>query len=116
MEQLKCPNCGGNINRAKMVCEYCGTQFKKDHETNDYLRIETFRPGIEVLKARIIIPHGFVCEMGEEDVATLARKEMVKQIAESLDVYMDVRSSFDIARFEHHIEGQIRVARPDYRF
>ena len=25
-EALKCPNCGGNINRERMVCEYCGTQ------------------------------------------------------------------------------------------
>jgi len=27
LEQLKCSNCGGSINRGNMVCEYCGTEF-----------------------------------------------------------------------------------------
>lgn len=30
IEALKCPNCGGNIDRSRMICPYCGTQFKKD--------------------------------------------------------------------------------------
>lgn len=29
IEQLKCPNCGGNVDRERMICPYCDTQFKK---------------------------------------------------------------------------------------
>lgn len=41
LEPLICPNCGGGINRDRMICEYCGTKFKHDLDSQ-LLRIETY--------------------------------------------------------------------------
>ena len=43
-----CKHCGGRINVAKMVCEYCGTQYADDSLRR--IKIETVHPGQHTIR------------------------------------------------------------------
>lgn len=119
MEQLKCPNCGGNVDRSRMVCPYCGTQFKKDFDPCGVsIYVNRFDPQIEILKGRVILPEE-VLHINETDAVGLyehAVKCLAEQMAKGLTPLMEIRQSYDPARMERHVTGIVRALRPDYRF
>ena len=41
------------MNRVKMICEYCGTQFRED---KNEIRIMAYQPGIHTLQACAVVP------------------------------------------------------------
>lgn len=112
-EQLKCPNCGGNIDRTRMICPYCGTQFKKDPET---IHIARWEPQTEVLKGRFIIDAYMLHTLGAEKSTEIAVRELSKSMAEHLAQMMEIRTEYDPHTNEYKAEAQVRVLRPDYRF
>ena len=114
MEQLKCPNCGGNVDRVRMTCPYCGTQFKKDEP--DVLRIATYTPGTEVLKSYIVLDEMVFNQLGRENASEMIVREMSRKIADALIPFMEVEVQHDLRRLEAHVCSRVRVLRPDYRF
>ena len=114
MEALKCPNCGGNIDRSRMICPYCGTQFKRDEP--DVLRIATYTPGTEVVKSHIVLDECFLDQLGKETTSEMIVREMSRKIADALIPFMEVEIQHDPRRLEEHVTGRVRVLRPGYRF
>ena len=115
MEQLKCPNCGGNVDRERMICPYCGTQFKREHDPN-ILRIETYNPRTRVLETKVMFSEHELNMLGIENASEIMVHEMAKKIANSLVPFMEVKTSYDPQRFEHILRARVRVLEPDYRF
>ena len=92
MEKLKpliCPQCGGTINRARMVCEYCGTTFKDE---NNEIRVVAYRPGVHVLSSSVAIPKEYIVREPEE-MAKYAIEQMAKKYANGIAQFMDVRTT-----------------------
>ena len=115
VKPLKCPNCGGNINRSKMVCEYCGTQFKKDIDPN-VIRIETFHPQTEVLRGTVMLSAEEVYLIGKEDSAKMATEVLADKLAQAIAPFMEIHTQLDPKTLTYRFDGRVRVLRPDYRF
>lgn len=114
MEQLKCPNCGGNIDRSRMICPYCGTQFKNEY--NDIIRIETYNPRVVPLKATAMLDESFIKTIGKENASEILVREMARNIADSLIPFMEVYTSYVPERCEYRTDARIRVLKPECRF
>ena len=115
VEPLKCPNCGGNINRSKMMCEYCGTQFRRDIDTN-VLRIETFNPKMEVLKGTVMLSEDEVYHLGADESARMATEILASKLAQAIAPFMEIHSERDPRTMQCRVDGRVRILRPDYRF
>lgn len=116
LKPLTCPNCGGKINAARMRCEYCGTQFKRDE--GPVVRIEAVRPGVKTLRANVAI-HDYYLRSGwmDDDVLRkLVGDEMSHQLARALVPMLDLKVGHDLERMEAVVRGRIRVLEPGYRF
>ena len=114
LKPLICPNCGGRINAARMKCEYCGTQFKRDE--SPVLRIEEVRPGVRTLEAKALIPEHFIMDLGDDAIRSIVRDQMSRQLAEALVPMLDLKVGHDPALMEAVVRGRIRVLEPGYRF
>lgn len=115
VKPLKCPNCGGNINRSKMICEYCGTQFKRDVDQN-VLRIETFNPKMEVLKGSVMLSEDEVYHIGADESARMATEILASKLAQAIAPFMEIRYERDPRTLQYRVDGRVRILRPDYRF
>ena len=114
-EALKCPNCGGNINRERMVCEYCGTQFKQDY--NPYVvSVCKFEPKVDMLETRILLDDRAFEMMGREDASEYAIRMMAQKLADAVVPYMEVHQYFDPEKLQWNYQSRVRILRPDYRF
>ena len=115
MEQLKCPNCGGNVDRERMICPYCGTQFKRENDQS-ILRIETYNPRMEVLGGTVMLDDRFVDMVGIEDASQMVINELAKKVADSIAPFMEVQTTPDFERCGVMVSARVRILRPDYRF
>lgn len=116
MEQLKCPNCGGNINRSRMICEYCGTQFKEDKD--NILHFVRCEHRIDVLGSRISIPASFFhnYEFNSKEAAEYVTNYFASEFAKSMRPYLDMNTSFDMDELAYVVNAQVRVVRPGVEF
>ena len=108
MDNLKpmiCPQCGGAINRATMICEYCGTRFKEDESG---VKIEMLRPGVRVLRTTVEVPDEFMYS-SPKDAAAYAIERMAEQFAECIAPYIDVKMQVDPAVFKTRFYATLRV-------
>ena len=116
---LVCPQCGGSINRATYICEYCGTQFKKEHDACEPIQFEVLRPGTHVFTSQMRIPEEMVHCMGAKEAGELALRRMAEEFAECLIPYMDIKTYKDEAdykRLSTTVKARIRVVEPTYHF
>lgn len=116
MEQLKCPNCGGNIDRERMICPYCGTQFKREEYEQNILRIEAYNPQVEIFKGKIILDRRYVAAVGVEEASKMAVHEIARKVADSIAPFMELNTEFDARRLETVVSARVRILRPDYWF
>ena len=119
MKELKpliCPNCGGTINSARGVCEYCGTHFDTgimQIELSAYpARTSILGAGQkmsqEVLRSmRRLHPDTWTAEIME-----ILAHQMAKQLIPFIE--MDIHTN--PADLTAEIDGRLRVLPPDYRF
>ena len=63
MKPYICPQCGSQVNRAKMICEYCGTQFQEEHNE---IRVVAHNPQVHTLGANVTIPKELVTRSPRE--------------------------------------------------
>lgn len=105
-----CECCGGHINRQTMVCEYCGTRYKK--ENNEIIRIETFTNPVRTFTAKFAIDHNIIIDYGPEQASEIAIKELANELSKCIAPMMSVYSEFDIDHYRHIIAGQIKIVEP----
>ena len=109
MDKYKCTCCGGTINRATMMCEYCGTLYK---EEMGVLRVEMIKNPVHTLEGKCLIPRREINIIGAQECAQIAMRRIRDDIAEAL---VDVMS-YDIERAPvtdgYMIRGQIKAVIP----
>lgn len=118
IKPLTCPQCGGTINRERMICEYCGTKFQiEDNGFSSVLRVETYSSPTTTLQVRTEIPNELVMRAGEE-VVDMAKNEIANRLAEKLlaGELIEFRSKQDWRRCQQIISARLRVLHPTYRF
>lgn len=114
LKPLKCPQCGGTINRASMTCQYCGSVFQEDGDA--VIHVCSFRPEIKVGTATFFIDQLAIDAIGSEKMSEFAVKNLSQMIAEQIAPFMTIKTERDYLRNGQVVRGCIRVVRPDYRF
>ena len=109
MDKYKCSCCGGNINRATMICEYCGTRYKEERES--VIKIETFRNPVRTLASRVAMDRYFLTKSPEE-ASEYAIRTLARQFAECIAPYMDIQCSLDRLTDHAVLDAQIKVVEP----
>ena len=112
MKPYICPQCGGQVNRAKMICEYCGTRFQ---EENNVVRLMAYRPGVHTLQACVRIPEDEAM-MSPKEMSEFAIRNMAEQFAEGIAQFMEVQTDYDPKDFERIFRARLRVLDGGYRF
>ena len=116
IKELKCPNCGGAVDREDLICHYCGTQFVRKDDTPVF-RVEhcsspvrIFEKGVRISKEQLVY--------APESVELYAKKDIAKRLADSLieGNMVEFISEMDWRTCEQIISGRLRVLERGYRF
>lgn len=113
LKPISCPNCGGRVDTARMVCEFCGTKF--DYEMQP-LRIETYTCPVRTFQSRTAISDEIISYYDGDYVAEYAMRDITKQLAEHLREMLELRTEYDARHCQHIITARMRVVDPNYRF
>lgn len=117
LRPLTCPNCGGTVDRDRLICEYCGTQFDRNCGEIGILKIEQARSDVRYL--------GITTKVDRELLylkSDIVMKEVKRQTAEQL---ADKLLEGDLIEFSTHldfehcqevVQARLRVLDPHYRF
>lgn len=108
-----CPQCGGKVNRATLICEMCGTAFK---EEPGLMRIVVDRPGVHVLQANHIIGNEMLGALGLKEASEMCIRRLAAEFAESIAPFMNVETEWEPRTNQTMIRARLRVIDPDYRF
>ena len=115
LKPLSCPNCGGGINRERMICEYCGTKFKHDSDSQVF-RIETYSQPIRAFQIQTAIPDEYLTSDNADYISEYAMRDITRKLADSLKEMLELRREHDYRRNQEIITARIRVVDPNYRF
>ena len=117
LEPLTCPNCGGRVNEARCVCEYCGTNFKSDEPDIGVFRIEHFNSPTRILNMESHIPNEYVAHDPDMTIK-YAKREIAERLADKLlqGELIEFRSEMDMLHCQQIISARLRVLDPHYRF
>ena len=114
MEAMKCPNCGANVNRRNLRCDYCGTEYK---HPNEQIKIVVDRPGVHTIRCqtKVDLEH---MRQAPERVREYVLRDMRKQIADGLLAYMKMQTSecYDPMNCCQIIRGEVRVVDPTFDY
>ena len=112
MKPYICPQCGGQVNRLKMVCEYCGTQFREEHNE---IRVVSYNPRVHTLSANAIIPRECAIASPKE-MSEFAIRRLAEKFAEGITQYMDVQMINEPITNEVLFRARLRVLDSGYMF
>ena len=117
LKPLTCPNCGGKVNRAKMVCEYCGTQFSNAEINMGIFRVEHYTSPTRIFETRVEIPHEATIALGEKSVE-YAQKEVAKKMVDKLlqGEMVEFTLAEDFKNCQQILSARLRVLDPRFRF
>ena len=117
LKPLTCPNCGGRVNEARCVCEYCGTQFKSDEPDIGVFRVEHFTLPTRVLGMESRIDNEYTA-LDSDLAIKYAKREIAEQLADKLlqGELIEFRSEMDMLHCQQIISARLRVLDPHYRF
>ena len=111
---MKCQNCGANINRRTMQCDYCGTEYESP---NERLKIVVDRPGVHTIRCetRVDMDH---MRYSPEGAREYVLQDMRQQIADGLLAYMKFATSesYEPLNCCQIIRGEVRVIDPSFRY
>ena len=108
-----CTQCGGKVNRATLVCENCGTQFK---ENDGIIRIIAERPGVHTLGTAITIDEEMLYAVGAKEISEIVMKQMVADLAEAIAPYIEVKTERSFISNQQIVRGRVRVLDSSFRF
>lgn len=112
MKPYICPQCGGQVNRAKMICEYCGTMFR---EERDEIRVVAYNPRVHTLGARVMIPKEHVISSPKE-MSEYAIRRLAQEFADGIAQFMEVQTMDEPIAGEVMFGAKLRVLDSTYRF
>ena len=111
LEAYICPQCGGQINPARHVCEYCGTHFKGQTEV---IKIVAERPGVHTLSCDVAIANEAISAFGAEKASEIALKEIAGKMSKCIMPYISIQTSDMDLWMENmtRVRGRLRVLDP----
>lgn len=112
MKPYICPQCGGQVNRAKMVCEYCGTQFQ---EENRGIKIVAYHPGVHTLGANVTVPKEYAT-LSPKEASEMAIRRLVNEFADGIAQFMEVKATNEPITDSVEFRARLRVLDSGYRF
>lgn len=118
LKPLICPNCGGAVNRARKICEYCGTQFEIEGDTLGVLRVEHYSSPVCNFAMESHIPNELMTYGDAEHVIEYAKREIAEQLVDKMlqGEMIEFRSEMDWKHCQQIICARLRVLSPSYRF
>lgn len=116
LQPLTCKNCGGSINRATYVCEFCGTAYE-NRAGIPYI-IETQQKPCKVLQMQTFIADELLTSdiFPREVIVNKAMGDIREQLAKALEDYIKVEMTYEPRLARQVITAQVRVIEPNYRF
>ena len=110
MKAMRCQNCGANINRRTMRCDYCGTEYESP---NDRIKIVLDRPGVSTIRCETKVDMMHM-RHSPESAREYVLRDMRQQIADGLLAYMKMTTSesYDPLNCCQIIRGEVRVLDP----
>ena len=108
--KYKCSCCGGNLNRATMTCEYCGTRYEEEH--GNVIRIETFQNPVRTLKSYFELSDRYMLINNPREYSEYAIKTMARQFAEAIAPFMNVEYSFEPCMDITRLSATIKIIEP----
>lgn len=112
MKPYICPQCGGQVNRAKMICEYCGTQFREEHNE---IRVVAYNPRVHTLGANVTIPKEYAIRSPKE-MSEYAIHRLAQEFADGIAQFMEVQTMDEPKTNEILFQARLRVLDSGYRF
>ena len=114
IKPMTCHNCGANINRRAMRCDYCGTEYESP---NERIKIIVDRPGVHTIRCetRVDMMH---MRSSPEGAREYVLRDMREQIADGLLAYMKMATSesYDPMNCCQIIRGEVRVLDPSFDY
>lgn len=112
MDKYICECCGGKINRATMICEYCGTQYKEDLVNDTVIRIETFHNPVETLRASVIVPDEQMRLMGVDKASEWVVRQLANKFSEHISKYMILEDRFEPYERQYRVTATVKMVIP----
>lgn len=110
IKALRCECCGGTINPATMVCEYCDTHYMTDGTI--VCQVEHVnRPTVQ-LQSDMVMSFSSVHQLQEVgmDARELAKRKMIDELASTLDQYVTIYEDFNPRAMAYKYHAVLRVA------
>lgn len=116
IKELKCPNCGGTVDRKELICHYCGTQFVRNDDTPT-LRVEHYSSPVRIFEKAISVHKEHLIHE-PETVVRFAKQALAEKLAESLleGNMVEFNSEMDWEHCQQVISARLRVVERGYRF
>ena len=113
MDKYKCSCCGGNINRATMTCEYCGTRYKEEY--GNVFRVETFQNPVRTLASQFVLDDRYMMINNPQEYSEYAIRTLARQFAESIAPFMDVEYEHDPCMHVTKLSARIKIVEPIHK-
>lgn len=112
MKPMICEQCGGHIDRRKMRCPYCGTEYGRENN-GVVMRYRLSRPGETVIRSQVSMDYGMVkdCPEGAKEYAL---DRMRHEVADALLAFMKITTCTDYSNMCEIIRGEVRVIDPEF--
>lgn len=111
-----CPQCGGRVDRARLICESCGTMFRFEDDALDLLKVVAYRPGVHVLMNQRMVSDDMLFSVGAEKASEIALKQMAAEMGQLIAPFMDIKMERNDMLRTTKATSRIRVLDPTYRF
>ena len=117
MEKLVCECCGGTINRSTMICEFCGTKYKRSEYEIQPIRIETYRNPVQTLRYGVDISEMVEYGLSSAEISEIAMKEICDKLSEQIAPYIQLRTEehLNVSSYPFRrkvINGELKLIQP----
>ena len=114
--ELKCRNCGGNIDPISMKCPYCGTVYERDADEDKEIgkvRVEENGHGEIDISMMLNVCQSDINEIGiytfKNEISKLIAHEMIDEIAKQIELRFQ-QKLFKIDIYECH--ARLKIIKP----
>lgn len=114
MKNLTCTQCGGQIDRDRMTCPYCGTKYKLEYDDH-VIRVETFQNPVKIYKSTIEIPE-YEISRAPEEMSKYVIDCLAHNLADAFKENMEIETVYNPSEMVQKISARVRIIEPKHLF
>lgn len=114
--ELRCENCGGQLDPKTLKCPYCGSQYERENHGEQTIYIQTCPAKLVPLRYQMEVPTETLSRIDPNYFSEHCMREMTHKLAEALVPYIKIETEKDPFTMQQIIRGSVRIAEPDFRF